>query len=589
MELRWYQQEAVDAIRAYTGRAGIVNLPTGAGKSIVIAHAVADTLAHGGRVLVAIHNGDLVRQNGAAIERLLGQPIGIVSAAVGKKNWANQAVVCSVGSAFREVKAADKFDRVIIDECHLVSADPKTMYGQLLVGIRQNNPDAQLIGLSATPWRMDGPLIGAGVFEDEIYSAGTPEAFARLLNDGYLSPLVAGPVSVIDMAGVKLAANGDYSEGDASHRVEPLLPELIPQMLNDAEGRKKGLIFAPTVKCAKLIVELLLQHNETCALVTGETPQGERKGLIDRFKHGHAFRWMVSVSALTTGFDVPDIDVLVVFRPTKSSALWVQILGRGTRIYPSKLDCLVLDYTDNAGRCGPIDNPRIPGRKVKGAGEAVKKYCPVCEAVAHASARQCPACGHGFEIFSKTEHILANAEPPMTVLPARTMKGEVPCLLPVTRQARIVLDKNGRQWCRLSWTDRISLLVSSVWAAKLGIPWGRAEDMVRHVNLNGTKPIVTLMDTSGAYAKMSLPAVQPAVADVWWPVTTTGQLRGVMRRLVAGIEVDQAAMTRACTAAGVGCQYGHLLPQVADLLRVKIGGNVTIEAFDQWASSLKDR
>ena len=589
MELRWYQQEAVDAIRTYTGRAGIVNLPTGAGKSIVIAHAVADTLTHGGRVLVAIHNGDLVRQNGAAIERLLGQPIGIVSAAVGKKNWANRVVVCSVGSAFRDVASAGRFDRVIIDECHLVSADPKTMYGRLLAGIRQNNPDAQLIGLSATPWRMDGPLIDAGVFEDEIYSAGTPEAFARLLNDGYLSPLVAGPVSVIDMTGVKLAANGDYSEGDASHRVEPLLPELIPQMLKDAEGRRKGLIFAPTVKCAKLIVGLLLQHGETCALVTGETPAGERKDLIDHFKRGHAFRWMVSVSALTTGFDVPDIDVLVVFRPTKASALWVQILGRGTRIYLGKLDCLVLDYTDNAGRCGPIDNPRIPGRKVKGVGEATKKYCPVCEGSCHASARQCPACGHTFEIFSKTEHILANAEPPMTVLPARTMKGAVPCLLPVTRQARVVLDKNGRQWCRLTWTDRISLLVSSVWAAKLGIPWGRAEDMVTYVRLHGTKTIMARLDTSGTYAKLALPTAQPAVADVWWPVTTTGQLRGIMRRLVAGIEVDQATMTRACTAAGVDCQYGHLLPQVADLIKIKIGGEVTIEAFDRWASSLKDR
>jgi DNA repair protein RadD len=589
MELRWYQQEAIDAIRAYTGRAGVVNLPTGAGKSVVIAHAVADTLAHGGRVLVAIHNGDLVRQNGAAIERLLGQPIGIVSAAVGKKNWQNQVVVCSVGSAFRNVASAGRFDRVIIDECHLVSSDPKTMYRQLLAGIRQNNPDVQLIGLSATPWRMDGPLIGAGVFEDEIYSAGSPEAFARLLSDGYLSPLVAGPVSAIDMAGVKLAVNGDYSEGAASHRIEPLLPELIPQMLQDAAGRRKGLIFAPTVKCAKRIVELLLQHGETCALVTGETPSGERKDLIDRFKHGHAFRWMVSVSALTTGFDVPDIDVLVVFRPTKASALWVQILGRGTRIFLGKLDCLVLDYTDNTGRCGPIDNPRIPSRKVKGGGEAAKKHCPVCEGSCHASAQRCPTCGHVFEIFSKTEHVLANAEPPMAVLPARTMSGAVPCLLPVTRRARVVLDKNGRQWCRLSWTDRISLLVTAAWAAKLGLPWGKAEDMATHVNLHGTKPVIVTMDTSGSYAKLALPTAQPAVADVWWPVTTTGQLRGIMRRLVAGIEVEQATMTRACAAAGVGCQYGHLLPQVADLLRVKIGGEVTIEAFDQWASSLKGR
>ena len=589
MELRWYQQEAIDAIRAYSGRAGVVNLPTGAGKSIVIARAVADTLAHGGRVLNAIHNGDLVRQNGAAIERLIGQPVGIVSASVGKKDWARRAVVCSVGSAFRYAGQAGRFDRVIIDECHLVSADAKTMYGQLLAGVRESNPDVQLIGLSATPWRMDGPLIGAGVFEDEIYSAGAPDVFARLLSDGYLSPLVAGPVSVIDMEGVKLAANGDYSEGDASHRVEPLLPDLVPQMLKDSEGRRKGIVFAPTVRCAGMIVELLRQHGETCDLVTGETPKGERKTLIDAFRNKNAFRWMVSVSALTTGFDVPDIDVLACFRPTKSSALWVQILGRGTRTHPDKIDCLVLDYTDNAGRCGPIDNPRIPGRRTKGGGEAVKKYCPVCESGCHASARQCSVCGHEFEIRTKPEHILANAEPPMTVLPARRMEGQVPCLLPSTRQARIVIDKNGRQWCRVSWTDRISVLVTEKWAERLGTPCARTETIVDHVVANGTKPTVVMIDTTGQYAKLSIPKGQPAVADVWWPVTTTGQLRGIMRRLVIGADVDQATMTRACTAAGVGCQYGHLLPQVAAIIRGKIGEDVTIERFDEWCSSLKNR
>lgn len=589
MELRWYQQEAIDAILAYSGRAGVINLPTGAGKSIVIAKVVEHTLRHGGRVLNAIHNGDLVRQNGAAIERLIGQPVGIVSASVGRKDWTRQAIVCSVGSAFRHAASAGKFDRIIIDECHLVSADSKTMYGQLLAGIRQNNPDAQLIGLSATPWRIDGPLVGGGVFEDEVYSASTPEAFGRLLGDGYLSPLVAGPVSVIDMEGVKLAANGDYSEDAASHRVEPLLPDLVPQMLKDSEGRRKGIVFAPTVRCARMIVGLLKQAGETCAIVTGETPKGERKDLIDAFRNKGLFRWMVSVSALTTGFDVPDIDVLACFRPTKSSALWVQILGRGTRIHQNKIDCLVLDYTDNAGRCGPIDNPRIPQRKVNGCGEATKKSCPVCETQCASSARQCPVCGHMFDVHTKSEHVLANAEPPMTVHAARVMSGAAPSLLPATRQARIVLDRNGRQWCRISWTDRISLLVTDKWAEKLGIPFGKADSMANHVIGNGTKPVVAMIDTSGQYAKLSMPKEPLAVADVWWPVTTTGQLRGIMRRLVVGIDVDQSTMTRACTVAGVGCQYGHLLPQLASIIRGKIGEDVTIERFDEWCSSLKNR
>jgi len=589
MKLRWYQQEAIDAIRGYNGQAGVINMPTGAGKSIVIAQAVADTLEQGGRVLNAIHNGDLVRQNGTAIERMIGQPVGIVSAAFGRKDWARGAVVCSVGSAFRHAAKAGRFDRVIIDECHLVSTDPKTMYGQLLAGIREVNPDVQLIGLSATPWRMDGPLIGAGLFEDEVYSAGTPEAFSRLLGDGYLSPLVAGPVSVIDMEGVKLAASGDYSEESASHKVEPLLPDLVPQMLRDAAGRKKGIIFAPTVRCAQLIVGLLKQHGETCGIVTGETPKGERAALINAFRNQNAFRWMVSVSALTTGFDVPDIDVLVCFRPTKSSSLWVQILGRGTRVHPDKVDCLVLDYTDNTGRCGPIDRPIIPQRKVKGAGEAIKKPCPVCETQCAASARQCPVCGHTFEVHSKRESVLANSEPPMTVLPVRTMSGSVPCILPPTREARIVLDRNGRQWCRVSWTDKISLLVTDKWAQKLGIPYGPASQIVDHIMAHGTTHTVAEIDTSGQYAKLSIPKGKPSVADVWWPVTTTGQLRGIMRRLVVGINVEQATMTRACTAAGVGCHYGHLLPQLAAIIRGKIQGEASIEAFDTWASSLKDR
>lgn len=589
MELRWYQQEAIDAIRAYDGRAGIINLPTGAGKSIVIAQAVADTLAEGGRVLNAIHNGDLVRQNGAAIERMIGQPVGIVSASFGRKDWCKPAVVCSVGSAFRHAAKVGRFDRVIIDECHLVSADPKTMYGQLLAGIREVNPDVQLIGLSATPWRMDGPLVGAGVFDDEIYSAGTPEAFARLLGDGYLSPLVAGPVSVIDMDGVKLAASGDYSEESVSHKVEPLLPDLVPQMLRDAAGRKKGIIFAPTVRCARLIVDLLRRRSETCEIVTGETPKGERASLIDAFRSRNAFRWMVSVSALTTGFDAPGVDVLACFRGTKSSSLWVQILGRGTRVHPDKVDCLVLDYTDNSGRCGPIDRPIIPQRRSKGVGEAIKKPCPVCETPCAASSRQCHVCGHDFEVHSKRESVLANSEPPMTVLPARTMSGSVPCILPPTRQARIVLDRNGRQWCRVSWTDKISLLVTDKLAARLGIPFGPASTMVDHVMGHGTAHTVAEIDTSGQYAKLSIPRSKPPVADVWWPVTTTAQLRGIMRRLVAGIDVEQATMTRACTAAGVGCQYGHLLPQLASIIRSKIPGEVSIEAFDAWASSLKDR
>ena len=590
MELRWYQQEAVDAAIAYTGRAGIINLPTGAGKSIVIARIAAHVLQQGGRVLNAIHNGDLVRQNGQAIAREVSEHVGIVSASAGKKDWDARVVVCSVGTAFRHAEDMGRFDLVIIDECHLVSEKPDTMYGKLLAGIRKVNPECQLIGLSATPWRMDGPLIGRGVFEDEIYSAGTPEAFTRLLSDGYLSQLVPGPTSVVSMGGVTIASNGDYSEESFAHKIEPLLPSLIPEMLQASMGRRKGIIFTPTVHTAEMIVGMLRSMGETAEIITGKTPKGERKSLIDAFRNRSAFRWMVSVSALTTGFDVPDIDVLACFRPTLASALWVQMLGRLTRVHPGKVDGLVLDFTGNTERCGPIDNPIIPKPKEKGAGEAVKKYCPVCEHECSASQRQCPVCGYEFPVVAKREKVVANGEPPMSVFASRKMECKVPCILPPTRAARIVMDREGRQWCRVSWTDRISLLMNDRWAARLGVPWGQPSSMVDAIMANGTKPTTVLLDTSSDYAKISIPKAEPATADVWWPVTSTLQLRGMVRRLVLGIPVEPAAMTRAATAAGVGCQYGRLLPDVAAMLKRKLGGDaVTIEQFDQWCVSLQNR
>lgn len=590
MELRWYQQEAVDAAIAYTGRAGTINLPTGAGKSVVIARIAAHVLQQGGRVLNAIHNGDLVRQNGQAIAREVSEHVGIVSASAGKKDWDARVVVCSVGTAFRHAEDMGRFDLVIIDECHLVSEKPDTMYGKLLAGVRKVNPECQLIGLSATPWRMDGPLIGRGVFEDEIYSAGTPEAFTRLLSDGYLSQLVPGPTSVVSMGGVTIASNGDYSEGSFAHKIEPLLPSLIPEMLQASMGRHKGIVFAPTVHTAELIVGMLRGMGETAEIITGKTPKGERKSLIDAFRNRNAFRWMVSVSALTTGFDVPDIDTLVCFRPTLASALWVQMLGRLTRVHPDKVDGLVLDFTGNTERCGPIDNPIIPKPKENGSGEAIKKHCPVCEHECSASQRQCPVCGYEFPVAAKRENVVANGEPPMSVFAGRKMAGTTPCILPSTRTVRIVVDREGRQWCRVSWTDRISLLLNDRWAARLGVQWGKASAMVDAIMANGTKPTTVLLDTSSDYAKISIPKIEPAMADVWWPVTSTPQLRGMVRRLVLGIPVEPAALTRAATAAGVGCQYGRLLPDVVAMLKRKLGGDaVTIKQFDQWCVSLQNR
>lgn len=585
--LRPYQAEAIEAGNSYTGKAGIIALPTGAGKSIVIASMVKHAVDHGLRVMNAIHNGELVRQNGAAIERLTGRPVGIVSASVGKKDHARQAVVCSVGSAYRTIREMGRFDIVIIDECHLVSASGDTMYGKLLDGIRHNNPEMQLIGQTATPWRMDGPLIGGGLWQDMIFDGCTPERFAGMVNDWYLSPLVPGPQRVIDFNGVRTGSNGDFREDDSGHKIEPILPQLIQDMLTDSEGRRKGLVFCPTVKTAGMAVELLHERGEAASLVTGATPKGERKAIIDSFRAGTGGRWLVSVSALTTGFDVPDVDVLCILRPTKSSALNVQILGRGTRVHPDKSDCLVLDYAGNIERCGPIDAPIIPERKVAGGGPAPMRTCPCCEQECHASAKACPICGHEFAARKVVETLIANADSPMSSVTVRKCPSPLPVILPKTNEAKTVIDKNGRLWARITWTDKVSVLVDRKWADELGIPWGSADSMVGHVLFKGTRSTVATLSSAGEYGRLKAGYDGPK-ADLYWCVTTTPQLRGITRRLVLGIPVEQSTVTRVATAAGVPCKFGKCLPEIASMIRRRLAskGDVTIDAFDAWVKYL---
>lgn len=590
LTLRPYQAEAIEAGNNYTGKAGIIALPTGAGKSIVIASMVDHALQQGQRVLNAIHNGELVRQNGTAIERLTGRKVGIVSASVGRNDHARDAVVCSVGSAYRTIREMGVFDVVIIDECHLVSASGSTMYGKLLDGVRHNNPDMTLIGQTATPWRMDGPLIGGGLWQDMIFDGCSSERFKGMVDDGYLAPLVAGPKRVIDFSGVRTGGNGDYREDDSGHKIEPILPQLIQDMLSDSIGRRKGLVFCPTVRTAEMAVELLRGHGQQAQVVTGATPKGERKQIIDSFRAGTGGRWLVSVSALTTGFDVPDVDVLCILRPTKSSALHVQMLGRGTRVHLDKTDCLVLDYAGNVERCGPIDAPIIPERVVRGGGPVPTRTCPMCEQQCHASARVCPTCGYEFELRKIGGSLVANAENPMSSMTVRKMEGAVPVILPPTRDARTVIDKSGRLWCRLSWSDRVSVLVDSKWATALGLH-GSAEEMVHQAVTQGTKPAMATLTGSGEYGRLKLGRGDADMADLYWCVTTTPQLRGLMRRMIMGEHIEQTTVTRACTAAGVGYKFGHTLPGLAEIIRKNLAkkGDVTIDAFDSWVQSLLER
>ncbi len=160
--------------------------------------------------------------------------------------------------------------------------------------------------------------------------------------------------------------------------------------------RKSWLIFCPTVSYAEEITKRLTLSGINAELITGSTPKVTRERILEDYKSGFV-RALVNVDVLTTGFDAPRTDMLVLLRSTKSTSLYVQIIGRGMRTAQGKADCLVLDFGQNVERHGPIDcvtPPTNKGKKQKG--EAPTKECPECREILLAFARKCTACGHEF-------------------------------------------------------------------------------------------------------------------------------------------------------------------------------------------------
>ena len=146
---------------------------------------------------------------------------------------------------------------------------------------------------------------------------------------------------------------------------------------------------------ARHVAEEFARQGITCRTIFGDTPKEERDAIIAAFKRGE-IRALASMGVLTTGFNAPAVDLIALLRPTKSAGLYVQMVGRGTRLAPDKENCLVLDFADNVRRHGPIDlvRPKRPGDG--GGGEAPTKVCPECDSIMALSATECPDCGYVF-------------------------------------------------------------------------------------------------------------------------------------------------------------------------------------------------
>ena len=384
--LRTYQQEAVDRTLNYFRKRrdpAVIVLPTGAGKSLVIAELAKIAI---GRVLVLAHVKELVEQNHLKYESY-GLHAGIYSAGLNQKDSEQKVIFGSIQSVAKAKDAFFKdFTLVVIDECHRVGLEPDSQYAKVITQLKLNNPRICILGLTATPYRLGLGWIYNYALRGELKTQ--EQRFFKhciydlpleyMISNQYLTPPVQVDIPVTSYDFSELIEGGNaYTMAqleEALHQQRRLTPLIIKNIIDITENdqRQGVMIFSSTVKHAQEIMDHL--PTGQARLVVGTTELSERDQIVHDFKQ-KAFKYLVNVSVLTTGFDAAHVDVIAILRPTESISLYQQIVGRGLRLDTDKKDCLVLDYT---GMGHSIFSPEIGEKKTASESVAVQVPCPEC-------------------------------------------------------------------------------------------------------------------------------------------------------------------------------------------------------------------
>lgn len=438
LELRYYQRESLDALYDYwrnDGGNGLIVLPTGAGKALVIAKLIEELLADypDMRILNVTHSASLVGQNFEEFIKLSPfAPAGIYSAGLKRRDANAQILFCGIQSIWNKVDQLGPIDLVIVDEAHAISRNANTQYGKFFKAVKKHNPDSRVCGTTATDFRMDsgrltdeldddgavdedGNPVKFKLFDDVVYEIGIGECIEK----GFLTRLTSARTSAkIDLKGVG-TRGGEYIPGQVSAAAERIIEAAVAEDMAISAGRRAGLFFSTSKDNANHVAQAIRRHGRTCAVLTSDNAH-QTKEIFEGFRSGKY--WAISsVSMITTGTNFPFVDFISLILSTKSAGKLVQILGRGTRNSPGKTECLIADHGKNLAYHGPIDQirPKAPG---SGEGEPPRKTCPTeetpgavqdvngawgCGEQIHASAKTCHCCGY---VFPPSDNVKITAE-----------------------------------------------------------------------------------------------------------------------------------------------------------------------------------
>jgi superfamily II DNA or RNA helicase len=348
MELRPYQEDARQAIHhewSSGNRRTLLVLPTGTGKTIVFAKVIEDEVTRGGRALVLAHRGELLDQAADKLAKTTGLGCAVEKAEESCKGSFFAVVVGSVQTLMRDRRLAafpkDYFSTIIVDEAHHVLADSY----QRVLG---HFGGARVLGVTATPDRGDMRNLGA-YFDSLAYEYTLP----RAIKDGYLCRIEAQTIPLkLDLSAVSLA-QGDFKASDLGSALEPYLEKIADEMVAAGCMNRKTVVFLPLISTAQKFSEILRRRRFACAEINGTSK--DRAEILRRFASGD-LNVLCNAMLLTEGWDQPDVDCIIVLRPTKIRSLYAQMCGRGTRIHPGKESLLLLDFlwhTERHELCHP--------------------------------------------------------------------------------------------------------------------------------------------------------------------------------------------------------------------------------------------
>ena len=416
LQLRDYQKEASNAVMDELRKSVepvVIDACPAAGKSFIIADIAnkLHTISGGKKVLCLAPGRELVMQNHAKF-LITGEPASIFSASAGSKSTRHPVVFATPQTVIRSLsRFATGYCAVVIDECHGITFSIQS----IIAHMREQNPNLRVIGLSGTPYRLGTGYVyriepdGRILPEDQAVNPYFSKCVIRIsahemLEQGFLCKMQIGvnEAESYDTSKLVLDNKGQFTNDSLEQtfvgrgrETSLIVADVVRQ--SQAFGNLGVMLFAATVQHAKEIMESLPPMNS--GFVYGEDAQAcggkfsGRKAVIEAYRN-KKFRYIVSVSALTTGFDVTHTAVIAMLRRTESAALFQQIMGRAWRIDPDKKHALLLDYAgnvDNHFPDGDIYKPVIKASIKKESGEGIECTCPMCGGINTFGARPNPS------------------------------------------------------------------------------------------------------------------------------------------------------------------------------------------------------